>query len=213
MTDLQTRIENANPRPDWGADDLIPPFDAIWLAAQQTVASEDARITRRRTASSRLVTAGVAITVAGGGYAAAAASGVVPSPWSGPAVNTFVASADPAGTVRLAVPGPESTTLQIVTDTVACRERHRGMHGARRQRTPRTIRACHERVWRPVCRASRERRLRLASTFRCHLLDRHRRSTGQCGHGFPDGPQRHSRHRADGRRVLRGLCPSAGDAR
>jgi hypothetical protein len=118
MTDLQTRIENANPRPDCGADDLIPPFDAIWLAAQQTIAQEHARITRRRTISSRLVAAGVALTVAGGGYAAAAASGVVPSPWSGPAVNTFVASPDPAGTVRLAVPGPESTILQIVTNTV-----------------------------------------------------------------------------------------------
>ncbi len=35
MSELQTRIENANPRPDCGGDDLIPPFDAIWLQAQR----------------------------------------------------------------------------------------------------------------------------------------------------------------------------------
>jgi hypothetical protein len=37
MSELQTRIARANPRPesDRGVDDLIPPFAAIWLAARR----------------------------------------------------------------------------------------------------------------------------------------------------------------------------------
>lgn len=91
-------------------------IDLVFSTTQQVP-----RTARRRTVGSGIVAAGIAVTVAGGGYAAAAAAGVLPNPWAGSAVgsNPFVTSPDPAGTVELAVPGPESTTLEIVTDTVA----------------------------------------------------------------------------------------------
>jgi len=86
-----------------------------------SISREHPRAARRRTTGSRLLAAAVAVTVAGAGYVAAAAAGVLPSPWSGPAIDRipFVTSPDPAGTVRLAVPGPESTILEIVTNTTA----------------------------------------------------------------------------------------------
>jgi hypothetical protein len=85
-----------------------------------STAHQHPRATRRRIVGSWIVAAGIAVTVAGGGYAAAADAGVLPNPWSGPATDSipFVTSPDPVGTVRLAVPGPESTTLEIVTKTV-----------------------------------------------------------------------------------------------
>jgi hypothetical protein len=81
--------------------------------------------TRPRRIRSRTVAVGVAVAVAGtGGYAVAAAAGELPNPWSGPAFRSipFLTSSDPAAlagaTVKLAVAGPESTTLEIVNDTV-----------------------------------------------------------------------------------------------
>jgi hypothetical protein len=84
--------------------------------------------TRPRRVRSRTVAVGVAVAVAGtAGYAAAAAAGELPNPFAGPGMMKipFVASPDPAtqagATVKLAVPGPESTTLEIVNDTVTVR--------------------------------------------------------------------------------------------
>ena len=80
---------------------------------------------RPRRGRSRTAAIGVAVAIAGtGGLAAAAAAGDLPNPWAGHAVDSlpFLTSPDPAAqpgaTVKLAVPGPESTVFQIINAPV-----------------------------------------------------------------------------------------------
>jgi len=89
-------------------------------AAGRAIRAAARRRFRRRRAV--LIALGAAFTVAGAGVAAA--TGVLPWWNSVQAVESspFGTSADPAAvrgsTVRLSVPGPASTTLEVVTDTV-----------------------------------------------------------------------------------------------
>jgi hypothetical protein len=80
---------------------------------------------RRSTKARVAVLAGASAALVVGAGVISAAAGVLPNPWSGPAMDKipFVSTPDPASVagsrVVLSVPGPESTTLEIVTDTIS----------------------------------------------------------------------------------------------
>ena len=79
----------------------------------------------RRSKARVAVLAGASAALLVGAGAISAAAGVLPNPWSGPAMDKipFVNTPNPAAVagsrVVLSVPGPEATTLEIVTDTVS----------------------------------------------------------------------------------------------
>ena len=106
MTDLQTRIRNANPitEDDFNEDDLIPSFDAVWLAAQR------APLPARRRPQVRFVR--TVVTTPRGWVALAGAAGAA-------VVAALVLSAGTAPSVAQAFPILTKRTTDLGGTSVA----------------------------------------------------------------------------------------------
>lgn len=110
-------------------DDGIVAATVDTIAAAVAVGHRDTAVRRRpapswrRTRGRRIaIAAGAVLTAMGAGSGIAAATGLFSPTQQPPRVQSFMGSLNPAkvpgATLQLSIPGPEGTTLQVVTDDV-----------------------------------------------------------------------------------------------